>query len=162
MLVVEDNHDMNAFITQSLASDGFRVVSAFDGREGYEKAVQERPDLVLTDVMMPVMSGDELVRDLRQNAELSSMPIIVLTARSDEALRVRLLRDGAQDCLEKPFSVEELRARVENLVARKRADDQSNRFASRSRTWRARPCRSPKPSQGFPRRACTRSSRYSR
>ena len=128
VLVVEDNRDMSRFIIESLMSRGFRVATAFDGRTGYEKAIELRPDLVLTDIMMPVMSGDELLRCLRQKAELSSMPIVVFTAKSDNELRVRLLREGAQDYLEKPFSVEELLARVQNLVARKLADDHNSRL----------------------------------
>ena len=102
---------------------GFSVVAAFDGREGYEQAIAQRPDLVLTDIMMPVMSGDELVRSLRLRSDLNSTPIVVLTAKADAGLRVRLLTQGAQDYLEKPFSVEELCARAQNLVARKRAED---------------------------------------
>jgi signal transduction histidine kinase/DNA-binding response OmpR family regulator len=128
ILVVEDDPDMNRFIAESLQSDGFDVLSAFDGAQGYEMAVTERPDLVLTDIMMPRMSGDELVRRLRENADLSSTPIVVLTARIDDELRVRLLREGAQDYLDKPLFVAELRARVQNLVARKRAEDHVSRL----------------------------------
>lgn len=128
VLVVEDNRDMSRFIADNLQKDGFAVSLAFDGREGYEKAMAERPDLVLTDVMMPVMSGDDLVRLLRRRPELSSTPIVVLTARADEALRVGLLHEGVQDYLDKPFSVAELHARVRNLIARKRAEDHVNRL----------------------------------
>jgi PAS domain S-box-containing protein len=128
VLVVEDNRDMSAFIAHALRSDGFEVSLAFDGREGYDKAVAERPDLVLTDLMMPRMSGDELVRELRQRPELSSTPIVVLTAIADEELRVRLLSEGVQDCLTKPFSVAELQARARNLIARKLAEDESSRL----------------------------------
>ena len=128
VLVVEDNRDMSSFVADCLRSDGFDVSSAFDGRDGYDRAVAERPDLVLTDVMMPGMSGDELVRQLRQRPELSSMPIIVLTAKADEELRVRLLREGVQDYLNKPFSVAELLARVRNMVARKHAEDRVSRL----------------------------------
>lgn len=128
VLVVEDNRDMSRFIGDTLRSDGFDVVSAFDGVEGYDKTTTERPDLVLTDVMMPKMSGDQLVHRLRQQAEFSSTPIVVLTAKTDEELRVRMLSDGAEDYLDKPFSPAELRARVRNLVARKRAEDLVSRM----------------------------------
>lgn len=128
VLVVEDNHDMSAFIADSLERDGFRVALAFDGRDGYQKAIETRPDLVLTDVMMPEMSGDELVRALRQKVDASSMPIVVLTAKADDELRVRLLREGAQDYLTKPFSAAELCARVSNLTARKLAEERSHRL----------------------------------
>jgi PAS domain S-box-containing protein len=128
VLVVEDNRDIGRFIADSLRSEGFEVSTAFDGREGYDKAVAERPDLVLTDVMMPSMNGAELVRQLRQRPELSSMSIVVLTAITDDELRVRLLSEGAQDYLNKPFSVAELQARVRNLVARTRAEDYLSRL----------------------------------
>jgi PAS domain S-box-containing protein len=128
VLVVEDNPDMSRFIADSLRTDGFEVSLAFDGREGYDKALAERPDLVLTDLMMPLMSGEELIRQLRQQPALNSTPIVVLTAIADQELRARLLGEGAQDYLNKPFSVAELRARVRNLVARKIAEDLLSRL----------------------------------
>ena len=122
IVVVEDHPEMNAFICETLA-DRYRVESAFDGREGLEKVLELRPDLVLSDVMMPEMSGETLVREIRARSELDEMPIVVLTAKGDDALRVELLREGAQDYVTKPFSAEELRARVANLVTMKRARD---------------------------------------
>ncbi len=120
ILVVEDNPEMNRFISESLAGE-YHVTSAFNGREGLRKAVELEPDLILSDIMMPEMSGDELVRAIREYAGLASVPILLLTAKADEELRVRLLREGAQDFVMKPFRVEELRARVGNLVSLKRA-----------------------------------------
>jgi PAS domain S-box-containing protein len=128
VLVVEDNPEMNQVVAESLTRDGFRVITAFDGREGYEKAVELRPDLILTDIMMPRMSGDELIRSLRQRAEFGEVPIVVLTARADKDFRLGLLRGGADDYLAKPFSAQELCARVRNLVIRKRAQESSNRL----------------------------------
>ena len=125
VLVVEDNRDMSRFIAEGLRSRGFRVAAAFDGRDGYDKAIAERPDLVLTDLMMPVMSGDELVRSLRAETRTELDADRRAHGQSRQELRVRLLREGAQDYLDKPFSVEELCARVQNLVARKRAEDHS-------------------------------------
>ncbi len=120
VLVAEDNPEMGRFIIQSL-SPLYRVESARDGKAALEMAVRLRPDLILSDMMMPEMSGEQLVRQARQHPELADTPIVMLTARTDDTLRVRLLREGAQDYLTKPFSVEELRARVQNLVAIKRA-----------------------------------------
>jgi PAS domain S-box-containing protein len=128
VLVVEDNPEMNRFIGDCLRSDGFEVAAAFDGLDGYHRAVDRHPDLVVTDLVMPNMTGDALVRSLRENAELRTIPIVVLTARADPDFRARLLRDGADDYLEKPFSNLELRARVRNLVSRKRAEDHANRL----------------------------------
>ena len=128
VLVVEDNPEMNHFIAQSLA-DRYRVAVAFDGREGLDRARALKPDLIVSDVMMPEMGGADLVREIRKLDELAATPIILLTARAeDERLRVALLRAGAQDWLSKPFFVEELQARAANLVARKRAEE-SLRFS---------------------------------
>jgi PAS domain S-box-containing protein len=122
VLVVEDNYEMNAFVAEALA-DEHRVASAFDGREGLTKALELRPDVIVTDMMMPEMSGEELTRAVRTHPELDGTPIVILSARTDDELRVRLLRQGAQDYLTKPFDVEELCTRVSNLVAKKRAEE---------------------------------------
>jgi signal transduction histidine kinase len=120
ILVVEDNPDMSLFIRETLATE-YRVDSAQNGREGLEKALQLRPDLILSDMMMPQMSGDQMLRELRKNREFDDMPVVLLTAKADDESRVKLLKTGAQDYLMKPFSTEELRARIGNLVTMKRA-----------------------------------------
>jgi signal transduction histidine kinase len=122
VLVVEDNPDMRRFVAETLAQD-FRTATAGDGREGLQKALELRPDLILSDVMMPEFSGEDLVRQLRAQRELEGVPVVVLTARADEDLRVRLLRDGASDYLVKPFRAEELRVRVGNQVSMKLTRD---------------------------------------
>lgn len=124
VLVVEDNPEMNRFLCETLGED-HRVLAAFDGAEGLRKAVELAPDLIVTDVMMPELSGEDLVRRIREHASLDATPIVLLTAKADDELRVRVLREGAQDYLTKPFSVEELRARVDGLIARKRADERN-------------------------------------
>jgi len=113
---------MSSLLVDMLAPD-YDVATAVNGRDGLEKARSLHPDLVLTDVMMPEMGGDELVRALRADDRLAGTPILVLTAKLDQDLRVQLLRQGAQDYVLKPFSVEELRARVGNAVSTKRARD---------------------------------------
>ncbi|HKI36383.1 MAG TPA: ATP-binding protein, partial [Gemmataceae bacterium] len=122
VLVVEDNPDMRDFVAETLAGE-FRTATAKDGQEGLQKALELRPDLVLSDVMMPGHSGDELVRQIRARCELDGVPVVLLTAKADDELRVRMLRDGASDFLVKPFGAEELRARVSNLVSMKRTRD---------------------------------------
>ena len=121
ILVVEDNPEMNRFICENLAAE-YRVEAAFDGRQGLRKALELRPDLILSDMMMPELSGADLLCAVRQHPELDSTPFVLLTAKSDSELCVRVLREGAQDYLTKPFSTEELCARVRNLVAWKQAD----------------------------------------
>ncbi|MDP2340060.1 MAG: ATP-binding protein [Deltaproteobacteria bacterium] len=122
VLVVEDNADMLRFVAEIFAGE-YRLETAADGQEGLDKAIAHAPDLIVTDVMMPRLSGDELVRAVRDHPLLDDTPILVLTARADDDLRVRLLGEGAQDYLAKPFSAEELRARARNLVAIKRSRD---------------------------------------
>jgi signal transduction histidine kinase len=122
ILVVEDNPEMNRFVAETLAEE-YRVATAFDGQEGLEQALALRPDLILSDVMMPRVSGDQMLRAVRARPELEGVPVVLLTAKADDELRVRLLQEGAQDYLMKPFAAEELRARVGNLVTMKRARD---------------------------------------
>jgi signal transduction histidine kinase len=120
ILVVEDNPDMNQFVTSSLSHE-FRVAPVFDGRQALARLETLTPDLIITDFMMPHMSGEEFVRALRENPEHSDIPVLVLTARDDIELRVRVLSDGVQDWLTKPFTVSELVARARNLVSARRA-----------------------------------------
>ncbi|MDI1446378.1 ATP-binding protein [Polyangium sp. 6x1] len=129
VLVVEDNREMSRFILESLSSE-HRVVAAFDGMEGLRKALELEPDLVLCDIMMPKLSGDALVRAIRSHRELDRIPIVLLTAKSDDELRVKLLREGAQDYITKPFTVDELRARIDNLIAGKRGLEAQARLAA--------------------------------
>jgi signal transduction histidine kinase len=120
VLVVEDNPEVNRFVCRTLSVE-YRTESAFDGRTGLEKALRLVPDLVLTDLLMPGMSGDQLVQAIRNSPELDDTPVVLLTARAEESVRVRLLREGAQDYVLKPFAPDELRARVANLISMKRA-----------------------------------------
>jgi CheY-like chemotaxis protein len=115
VLVVEDNPDMNRFITQCLGRQ-FEVISAFDGGEGLQKAVRFRPMLVVSDIMMPNVSGVEMIAEMRKLPELRTTPILLLSAKADEELMVKLLDDGAQDFIVKPFSERELVVRVRNRV----------------------------------------------
>lgn len=119
LLVVEDNVDMNEFIVAALRPH-YRVCSAFNGREGLEQALALHPDLIVCDLMMPVMSGDEMVGELRCQPATRDTPVIMITARADEALRLRLLQESVQDYLSKPFSTEELLARISGLLKTRR------------------------------------------
>ncbi|MEW5855261.1 MAG: ATP-binding protein, partial [Myxococcota bacterium] len=130
ILVVEDNAEMNRFICEGLEPH-YRVASALNGREGVPMAMRLHPDIIITDVMMPELGGDELVGALRAHPDLKDIPVIVLTAKADDELRVRLLREGAQDYLTKPCSMEELLARVGNILALKRAEESSRTLSQR-------------------------------
>ncbi len=122
ILVVEDNWDMSDFICRVLGEEG-RIAKASNGKEALEMIAQEQPDLIVTDVMMPEMTGDELVAALRQNKQWEDIPVLVLTARPADENQPSLLMKGAQDYVTKPFLVEELRARVHNLVTAKLTRD---------------------------------------
>ena len=119
VLVVDDNREMNAFEAESLGRT-YRVISAYDGEEGLQKALEHRPDLIVTDVMMPRVGGDEMARRLRQHPEMRDIPILIISARADEEFRVRMLREGVHGYLVKPFSVQELMARAEGLVTERK------------------------------------------
>jgi signal transduction histidine kinase len=120
ILVVEDNPDMNRFVCSSLSGE-FQVASAFDGPQALARLELLTPDLIVTDFMMPRMSGDEFVKSVRSKPALRDIPVLVLTARDDAELRVRVLSDGVQDWLTKPFTVPELVVRARNLISARRA-----------------------------------------
>ncbi|MEN3112727.1 EAL domain-containing protein [Uliginosibacterium paludis] len=133
VLVVEDNPDMNAFISAALATR-YRVANAFDGHTGLRLALDLRPALILSDVMMPGMSGDRLVEILRQHPDLDATPVIMLTAKADDGLRATLLRHGVQDYIQKPFTVDELLARIASqLNERQRVGRQLHSLEERFR-----------------------------
>lgn len=120
VLIIEDNPEMRRFIAELLAGQ-YRLASAHNGRYGLQLLQQLKPDLVISDLMMPELSGEQLLAAVRQQPQLDDIPMLMLTAKTDEQLRGQLLRAGAQDFLTKPFVAEELLARVDNLVAIKRS-----------------------------------------
>jgi len=111
---------MCQFIAEGLESE-FSVVTAADGHEGLRRAAEVNPDLIITDIMMPRMSGDQLVHEIRARREFDNIPIVVLSAKADDALRLKLLREGVQDYAVKPFAIDELIVRARNLVSVRRA-----------------------------------------
>jgi two-component system alkaline phosphatase synthesis response regulator PhoP len=116
ILIVEDEPNMVAGLRDNFEYEGYTVITAFDGVEGLQRALDESPDLVLLDVMMPRMSGLEVCKQLR--AKRGSIPIIMLTARGQEADKVVGLELGADDYVTKPFSIRELLARVKAVLRR--------------------------------------------
>jgi DNA-binding response OmpR family regulator len=116
ILVVEDEPAMVAGLRDNFEFEGYDVITARDGVEGLERALDESPDLVVLDVMMPRMSGLEVCKQLR--AKRASLPIIMLTARGQEVDKVVGLELGADDYVTKPFSIRELLARVKSVLRR--------------------------------------------
>ena len=112
ILVIDDNADLRAYVSGLLGPVFANVTTATNGAEGLERARATAPDLVISDVMMPVMDGFELVRALRSDASTQSIPIILLSARAGDESTVEGLDSGADDYLVKPFSARELLARV--------------------------------------------------
>ena len=117
LLVIEDNQDVAHYIG-SLLSEQFSVYYATNGKEGLERALDLVPDLIITDLMMPEMDGLELCRQVRADAVLDHIPIIVVTAKVTEEERIRGIEAGADAYLAKPFNSEELRALVDRQLAR--------------------------------------------
>lgn len=112
ILVVEDDTEIRAFVTSVLRTE-YRVTEATNGEEGFARATKERPDLIVSDVMMPVMSGLQMLTQLRGVTETADIPVILLTARQEVSEKVEGLGIGANDYLGKPFSPRELLARIE-------------------------------------------------
>lgn len=115
VLIVEDDPTLLDVLRYNLSKEGYTVVTATDGGEALEVARRERPDLVLLDIMLPVMSGLEVCRILRKEM---AVPILMLTAKTEEIDKVVGLELGADDYLTKPFSVRELLARIGALLRR--------------------------------------------
>ncbi len=118
VLLVEDEAALVTLLRYNLEREGFRLVDARDGEEALVLAKEERPDLVLLDWMLPLMSGLEVCRQLRRAPETRDVPIIMLTARGEEADKVRGLDSGADDYITKPFSPAELVARMRAVLRR--------------------------------------------
>jgi DNA-binding response OmpR family regulator len=116
ILVVEDDAAILRGLKDNLTAESYEVITAADGAEGYRLSREGKPDLIILDLMLPKLSGYEICRKLR--AEGSHVPILMLTARGDEADRILGLDIGADDYVSKPFSVRELLARVRALLRR--------------------------------------------
>jgi CheY-like chemotaxis protein len=123
ILLADDNADMREYITNLLAKNGYAVSAVRDGREAFEAAVRERPDLVLTDVMMPRLNGFGHLSELRADERTKDVPVVMLSARAGEEARIEGLRAGADDYLIKPFGAREhpLDARTQPRTPRKTA-----------------------------------------
>lgn len=120
VMVVDDNHEMRKLLARML-SERYEVLEAPNGQNALGQLHESEPDLVVSDLMMPALSGDQLIRAIRATDGWSQLPILILTAKADQQLRARLLRSGAQDYLFKPFDTSEFLARVHNLVSMRRA-----------------------------------------
>jgi DNA-binding response OmpR family regulator len=117
ILLIEDDLIISKGLRLALEAEGYEVVLAYDGAEGLFKANTEAPDLIVLDIMMPQMNGFEVAMELRRSGD--RVPIIVLSARTESADKVRGLDLGADDYVEKPFDLDELLARVRRQLGRR-------------------------------------------
>lgn len=122
ILVVDDNPDLRTYVSQMLQQAGYEVSLARNGAEGYQLAQAQRPHLIITDLMMPMVSGLEMIQQIRVDDDLRGTPIILLTAKADEDTRIEGAEQGADAYLAKPFNNRELLAEVRNLLALKESE----------------------------------------
>jgi len=118
ILVIEDDRDIVELVRYNLEKDGFLVLTASDGSTGMAQVKKTPPDLLVLDLMLPKVSGIEICKEIRRDPSLNRLPILMLTARGEEADRVVGLELGADDYVTKPFSPRELVARVKALLRR--------------------------------------------
>ncbi|WP_119460472.1 phosphate regulon transcriptional regulator PhoB [Rhodospirillaceae bacterium SYSU D60014] len=120
ILIVEDETALVTLLRYNLEKEGFRIAEARDGEEALLVAREQKPDLVLLDWMLPLLSGIEVCRQMRRMPETKGVPIIMLTARGEEGDKLRGLDSGADDYITKPFSPSELIARIRAVLRRAR------------------------------------------
>jgi DNA-binding response OmpR family regulator len=118
ILVIEDEKNIQELLRFNLEEEGHRVVCASTGDRGLDAAAKEKPDLIILDVMLPGISGTDILKSIRANTKISATPVLMLTARSQESDKVLGLELGADDYVTKPFSTRELTARVKALLRR--------------------------------------------
>ena len=118
ILVVDDEEHIAELISYNLTSNGYKVITANNGIDAVKIAIEEKPNLILLDLMIPGKDGYDVCKDVRSNSEIRNIPIIMLTAKSEELDKILGLELGADDYITKPFSVRELLARVKAVLRR--------------------------------------------
>ncbi|WP_440679523.1 phosphate regulon transcriptional regulator PhoB [Candidatus Pelagibacter sp. HIMB1517] len=118
VLVVEDEKSISTLIQYNLEKEGFKVLASETGEEGFELIKKNLPDLVLLDWMLPDLSGIDICKQIKKDTKLKSIPVIMLTAKSEETDKIRGFETGADDYVTKPFSTKELILRIKALLKR--------------------------------------------
>lgn len=118
ILIIEDEAHIIELLTFNLEKNNFKVIVAKDGEEGLKMAYDEMPDLILLDLMLPKIEGTKVCMQLKNNEKMQDIPIIMLTAKSEEMDKILGLEIGADDYVTKPFSVRELIARIKVIISR--------------------------------------------
>jgi two-component system, OmpR family, phosphate regulon response regulator PhoB len=131
VLIVEDEAPLVTLLRYNLEKEGFQVCEAGDGEEALVQIAERKPDIVLLDWMLPLVSGIEVCRQIRRSPQTRALPVIMLTARGEEVDRVRGLNSGADDYIAKPFSLRELTARLRAVIRRAQPNsgDETLQFA---------------------------------
>lgn len=128
ILIVDDESHIRELIKFNLEKNGYKTLQATDGKEGLELAKERRVDLIILDLMIPVMDGFEVCKEIRKDSTIENTPIIMLTAKSEEIDKILGLELGADDYMTKPFSVRELVARVKAQLRRNSSRTEENLF----------------------------------
>ncbi len=128
ILVIEDEKDILDLVGYHLKQSGFKALTATDGGSGLEQAIKGRPDLIILDLMLPVMDGKDICRALKSNPSTQLIPILMLTAKAEEVDRVIGFELGADDYVTKPFSPRELVLRVKAILRRKEVGPESEKI----------------------------------
>jgi len=118
VLLIEDEADVADLIRYNLKKAKFRVLTAHDGAEGLSMAIEEKPDALVLDIMLPRLNGFEVIRKLKADSRTESLPVLILSAKGESESRIKGLQLGADDYLPKPFSPKELVLRVQALLRR--------------------------------------------
>ncbi|MCF8111181.1 MAG: response regulator transcription factor [Desulfobacteraceae bacterium] len=118
ILVIEDDFDILNLVTWHLQSEGYRTLKSTDGKKGLESAIHDRPDLIVLDLMLPGMDGLEVCKTMKRNQTTADIPVIMLTAKSEEVDRIVGFELGADDYMVKPFSPRELLLRIRAVLKR--------------------------------------------
>src|SRR5262249_35123125 len=132
ILIIEDERGLVEVLSYNLKQEGFEVHSAADGQEGLRRAQSVLPDLIILDLMLPVIEGLEVCRQLRSDARTRDIPILMLTARSEEVDEIVGFHMGADDYVTKPFKIKPLIHRIKALLRRPHLKEQTSDVVSRS------------------------------
>lgn len=115
ILTIEDNNEFREFLFNELINK-YDVITAINGKDGLEKAIKYQPDLIITDIMMPEMSGLELCKHIKNNLQISHIPVILLTAKSSDDVQIEALEAGADDFIAKPFNMDILQLKIQKII----------------------------------------------